>query len=351
MKILFLFDRPYLPQVVGGTESSTNDLCLALKETGIDISVICDIYPHGALWIINRLISKVKNNDFPCDKLMKYPVYRGWSLDSSIHTFLKSFRPDTIIIKNGLDINILNVLINSDSKIVNYIRDLNDNNPLLYPQKNNITYIANSNFTANNIKLIYGISPSVLPPLIFKDRFKAEHIIENNKKITFIGLDSKKGVELAFSIAETLPQHNFQFYESWTLSKEKIKMYIEKGKKLGNVVVKRRTLDVSNIYNSTKILLFPSQYDETWGRVASEAHLFGIPVVASNIGGIPESVGPGGVLVSPSAPTVEWANAISNILDNEHVYRTISNAAVKYSQREEFQPKNIIKRFIEICCS
>jgi glycosyltransferase involved in cell wall biosynthesis len=49
------------------------------------------------------------------------------------------------------------------------------------------------------------------------------------------------------------------------------------------------------------VLAVPSRY-EGFGLVAAEAMLAGVPVVASRIGGLPEVVGPDGVLVEPGDP-------------------------------------------------
>ena len=54
--------------------------------------------------------------------------------------------------------------------------------------------------------------------------------------------------------------------------------------------------------DSTKILLAPSKWEEAWGRVASEAHCSGIPVVGSRRGGLPEAIGEGGIVLDYDAP-------------------------------------------------
>jgi len=90
----------------------------------------------------------------------------------------------------------------------------------------------------------------------------------------------------------------------------------------------------------------PSQWEEAWGRVATEAQLSGIPVLASRIGGLPESVGPGGILVEPTAPLDDWLAALSRMWDDKQQYEALAQEAPKYSQRPQIQPDLIVDRLL-----
>ena len=50
-----------------------------------------------------------------------------------------------------------------------------------------------------------------------------------------------------------------------------------------NIALRDATYNVSEIYATTKVLLAPSLWYESWGRVATEATMNGIPVLASNL--------------------------------------------------------------------
>ena len=64
----------------------------------------------------------------------------------------------------------------------------------------------------------------------------------------------------------------------------------------------------------------PSTYPEAWGRVAGEAQASGIPVIASAVGGLPEAVGDGGLLVDPSAGVDAWLEAFALLWDDDDAY-------------------------------
>jgi len=94
-------------------------------------------------------------------------------------------------------------------------------------------------------------------------------------------------------------------------------------------------------------VLMPSVWEESWGRVVSEAQVSGIPALASNTGGLPEAVGPGGMLVDRQADLSDWLHALSQLWDDDARYDHYARAARTHSHRPEFQPNAVVSRFIE----
>lgn len=74
------------------------------------------------------------------------------------------------------------------------------------------------------------------------------------------------------------------------------------------------THDVYAYYGAMSMLALPSIEPETFGRVSVEAQAAGIPVLASRIGGVPETLHPGvtGVLLPPG-DVAAWRDAILNM--------------------------------------
>ena len=95
------------------------------------------------------------------------------------------------------------------------------------------------------------------------------------------------------------------------------------------------THDTPRYYSAMSMLAFPSQTLETFGRVSVEAQAAGVPVLGSDIGGIPETMDPGvtGVLL-PHDRADAWHDAILSMCDAER--RRRMGAAARAYVAEHF---------------
>ena len=102
----------------------------------------------------------------------------------------------------------------------------------------------------------------------------------------------------------------------------------------GNIQIMPHTTDPRRFWRLTKIALMPSLWWENQPLVAIEAMINGIPVIGSDRGGIPETVGDGGVVlplperltpatrIVPEAEEVEpWVEAIIRLWDDPSFLR------------------------------
>ncbi|AFY96785.1 glycosyltransferase [Chamaesiphon minutus] len=111
---------------------------------------------------------------------------------------------------------------------------------------------------------------------------------------------------------------------------------------------RRPSHEVYEIVGNASFLVFPSEWYETFGQVAIEAFAKGTPVVASNIGAVPElvSVERSGLLFRPSDPT-DLAAKIDWLLAHP-----LKLAQMRLTARSEFESKytadNNYQRLIEI---
>lgn len=105
--------------------------------------------------------------------------------------------------------------------------------------------------------------------------------------------------------------------------------------------------DVHPWYSAFSMLAFPSIATETFGRVSVEAQAAGVPVLASDIGGIPETLDAGvsGLLLPPGNVTA-WRDAILMLCDPA-LRIAMGVAAYSYVQ-EHFSTRVIADAFQQI---
>jgi len=197
----------------------------------------------------------------------------------------------------------------------------------------------------------HGLSFHVVPPLVEPARYRlAKH---ERRHATFIGLQNFKGGELVVRLAAACPEIPFLIFDNvdrnlpqWPgMTGAELRAAAEA---LPNVTIRPPAKGVDAIYGSTKVLLAPSRYHEAWGRVASEAQINAIPVLASNRGGLPEAVGPGGICLDYDAPIELWASHLHAMWNNEAYYASLSEKAQVHAARPDFQPETIINRFVDL---
>lgn len=91
----------------------------------------------------------------------------------------------------------------------------------------------------------------------------------------------------------------------------------------------RTAAALADAYATSDLLVHPS-HGETYGMVVTEALAYGLPVVATNIGGVPEALGDTGAgrLVDPCAPT-DLAAALREWLTDAGLRRRMREAAAE----------------------
>src|SRR5581483_3158436 len=115
--------------------------------------------------------------------------------------------------------------------------------------------------------------------------------------------------------------------------------------RLANVEWAESTLDMRPLYGRTRLLLVPSVWEESTSRAVAEAQLRGIPTVASDRGGLRESVGPGGLVLSLGEPIERWCAAVESMFADARKYATLSRCAKQHARRPEMSPRKAVASF------
>jgi glycosyltransferase involved in cell wall biosynthesis len=343
--IAFVSGNPHLPQVIGGVEVNTHELAGELIRRGNRVWVVAKLSLRNGSGLWRAARTGVLRRNFSVDRELGYPVFRSrrpWQLTNEVP------RPAVAVVQNGAMLDYAAAFARVGVPSVAYLHGLGFEGwdkagpSVSLPFRG---YIANSRFTAERFRHRYGLDTVVIPPLFRRERYVTQ---AGGPMVTFINPVPVKGTELALDIAERCPDIPFCFVRAWPLGVREAARLRRRLRRLGNIQLRDRTADMRSVYRDTRILLVPSQWeDETWGRVASEAQFSGIPVVASNRGGLPEAVGPGGIILGYDQPATVWADALRELWSDARRYSELSEAALRHASRPDLRPNRQVDLLVE----
>jgi glycosyltransferase involved in cell wall biosynthesis len=207
-------------------------------------------------------------------------------------------------------------------------------------------FIANSEFTAARFRSRYGFKPVVIPPVFHPERYCASGC---RQYATFINPVREKGLDLALELAELCPDIPFRFVKAWPIGFREMARLKARLRPLPNVQLLESQSDMSSVYASTRVLLVPTVLlSETWGRVVSEAQFGGIPVLATDRGALPDTVGKGGVIIQSQADATVWANELIRLWTDAEYYGHLQRSALAHSRRPELEFDRQIAHFMSL---
>ncbi len=338
MRLLFINQRPYLPQQVGGVESTTFELVRQLERMGHEAAVMCSLGKLDAVWFRSRVAAHLRGRLFPSGRYRGTCVYRGYDPLNGLNEVLSDFRPNALVVigNSPQSLEFAERAATVGLPCVYYFCDIVTVRALKAPAVlDGLSLGAISAYTARVVAELWGRQSTVIRPLIDPQVYRT---VPTRRCVTMVNPRRVKGGQTAYELARACPDIPFVFVEAWEGDDPFVTGLRAAARKLRNVQWLRSTTYMRRLYRMTRILLAPSEWEEAWGRVVSEAHLSGIPALASTIGGLPESVGPGGVLVDAEAPLGEWIRALRSMWDDHTLYAQLSARALEYSRRQEMQP-------------
>jgi amino acid adenylation domain-containing protein len=168
--------------------------------------------------------------------------------------------------------------------------------------------------------------------------------------VTMVNPCAVKGISIFLALAQILPDVQFAAVPTWGTT-EADRADLEE---LPNVRMLEADDDIDEIFSRTRILLVPSLWAEAFGRIVAEAMLRGIPVLASNVGGLPEAkLGIDYILpvcpieryetrvddkmnpvpLVPEQNIGPWLDALRELLNNRDLYNELSKASREAAHR------------------
>jgi glycosyltransferase involved in cell wall biosynthesis len=346
MRVLFITASTHLPELRGGMEINTHQLSRSLIGCGTAVGVLCGLHGVGLIGISARIRRKLLRDPCPVDNWLGYPTWRSYEPIAHIPSVVSVFKPDAIVVQGAADFPLVTECLARGLPVVCYLhipdRLLLDDRVLSHP---NLTFVANSQFTKSlhPEKTFAGVIPPLVPSELYTTT-------TDRSSALFINPAPYKGLQIVLALATARPDVRFLF----VVNRRGFKIedtYKEPLRRLQNVKLLGPVRDMRKVYCKAKLVLAPSQILETWGRIATEVHFSGVPVLASDRGGLPESVGPGGLCIPVDAPVSVWLEAFSRIWDDPVYYGQLCKAALQYSQRREISQDAIVASFLGLLTS
>ncbi len=277
---------------------------------------------------------------------MGYPVYRVASVIESVRPVADTVRPSLVVVQAGAPVPLAEAFAGMGIPTILYFHDVEFHRlGGTLQRRPGLGFLANSRFTAEKVAQTYGFRPPVLMPLVTPELYRVE---SERRSVVFVNPHPVKGVDIALALARRRPDIPFEFVESWEIASAIRRPLFKEAARLPNVRWRRWGLDMKPVYLVAKLILAPSRWEEGWGRVISEAQVSGIPALASRCGGLPEAVGPGGILIEAGADLAQWERALATLWDDSSAYRSLSDAAAAHASRAEFREVAVTSAFIDI---
>jgi len=145
--------------------------------------------------------------------------------------------------------------------------------------------IANSKFMAAQVKVLDpDARVEVLYPQIDCEMLRAQYAAAAvgalERGVVMAGNSLLKGTDVFLRVAAAMPAYTFYVFDrAWSAPQRR-----------GNVVFMPWQSEPGAMYAYANVVMVPSRWAEAYGRTVVEAQCLGIPVIASNRGGIPEAI-------------------------------------------------------------
>jgi surfactin synthase thioesterase subunit/glycosyltransferase involved in cell wall biosynthesis len=143
-----------------------------------------------------------------------------------------------------------------------------------------------SEYVANYIRQ-WGAAEATHVPLSLMDPEPCEALGRfDNEFVTLVNPCAVKGISIFLALAERMPQLQFAAVPTWGTN-EGDRAQLE-GR--ANVHVLAPVDRIDDLLKRTRVLIVPSLWAEARSRIIVEAMLRGVPVLAADVGGIPEAM-------------------------------------------------------------
>jgi glycosyltransferase involved in cell wall biosynthesis len=389
MKILLTMHMPYFPSF-GGANKNNRLIAECLAEKGHDVLAVVPALGTEPGQLTQELFLKeqklqgiqlVKQGDiykFHWNKVKVHAIDNPNKLSSYLKEQIQNFSPDCLLIalEEPEQILLETALRTCRAPVVGIAQTpslLPFGSDSFFPSsakteliKRATAVIASSNFLSKYIRKWSGIEAKMIHMPVYGSSPFPHLRNYKSEFITMINPCHIKGIDIFLQIAIKMPELQFAAIPTWGTSEEDKKALSD----LSNVSILEPCSNIDLFLSRSRSILMPSIWIENFPLTIIESMVRGIPVIASNIGGIPEAkmgtdflmpVNPiegftfsqkpdGGREFNPIIPKQDvdpWINSIKVLLEDSDSYyihsENMRQAALKFVQSLDI---NILESFL-----
>lgn len=372
MKLLLTMNLPYFP-AHGGANKANRFLAEGFAERGNDVTVVAPALGVPSRISIAELLESLAEQGiaakrdadsivFEMDGVTVHAVTEPNRIRAHLVDRLKAEEPDWAIVSSEEPTqNLLNAAVESYPGRVVYLAHTPTFLPFgpqsFYPSRRRTQLlervngiIAVSHFMEDYIREHSRLEPKMLYlPVYGAGPFPVLGRYEN-PYVTMVNPCRLKGIDIFIGLARALPDTAFAAVPTWGTTPSDLDAL----RGLDNVHVLQPTTNIDGIFEQTRVLLMPSLWLECFGLTAVEAQLRGIPVIASDVGGLPEAKLGTDFLIpvtpiesfsneldentiptaeSPSIDIEPWTAAVNTLLADEETYDRHATVAREHALR------------------
>jgi glycosyltransferase involved in cell wall biosynthesis len=225
-----------------------------------------------------------------------YAIPHEVNFEKALYYVIGQWKPDCVLI--GEDPTYLSLAVAIDTAVKRIVvlalsqATLPFGPEAFYPDPNlanlfkpPVEVVAMSHYVSEYIQQWGQLATVRLPKFLQKHRHAPSLGHYDNPFIMFINASKIKGLPIVVQLAQQFPTTRFAAVRGWATTSHDLNEL----NRHDNITVLQPNEDVDKIYSQSKILLVPSLWGEAFGMVAFEAMVRGIPVLASDVGGLPEA--------------------------------------------------------------
>ena len=246
--------------------------------------------------------------------------------------YILSFTPDILFTQLDQSAEIIEIGQKYNIPTVLFIHDaepLTIDGLLRIKNWRHIHVIFVSKYLKNKLAGLIHCPTTIIYPPFEKSLYKIAGPKTKHTYITMVNPVEYKGLSIIKNVIEKLPEKQFLLVAGWT-DMQDLRYQFGSFK---NVTLISWQEDPRNIFKKTRLLLMPSVWEEAFGRIATEAAINGIPVIASDKGGLREAIGNGGILIKDYTNISSWTKIIRKIDSSPMYYRALSKKSEHHAKK------------------